>query len=115
MTSAEGLNDAQTDRSVAALHRAIDNIVVGGLMVVAAIEKEYTTATTAMYTESTATSLVTQPRSVILALREAHKLKAQTGARTLHQTTFRAAYARREVARKMNLCAVTNGVRKEVK
>ncbi len=73
MASAEGLNDAQKGRSVTALERAIDKVVIGDLTVVIAIKEEYTTVAATMYTESTATSRVPPPRSLILALREANK------------------------------------------
>ena len=101
MASAERLNDSQTDRSIVALQRAIDKVVVGDLTVVAAIEAEYTATASTLYMESTAVIFVPQPRTVFLALREAHKAKAHYDARVLHRIALRAAASRRKAARKI--------------
>jgi hypothetical protein len=87
MTSTERLDDLRTDRSIAALQRAIHKVVFGELTIVAAIEAEYTATAIILCKESMAANLVPQPRTLTLALREAHKAKAKSDARVLHRTT----------------------------
>jgi hypothetical protein len=99
--SVEGPTKPHTDKSRAAMQRAIDRTTVAGVSLVSAIEAEYNALVATLGSDYSAKLGITQPRVVSEVLTAAQRARAHADAQALHRTALRAAVAMRELALKM--------------